>query len=182
MNRNTFRILLIVLTFLGVIIGTCTTEAHASTAKNGGDFVVQINAGPKTWMIKKQARKVDAVVDGLTVRTSGDCTTADLCVDVNVDHYDHAEALDLSWGQLNNWGGLCTFPQPDHYVIYLNTLTTAGKLFRQQVALHEFGHALGLPHMEGTGMMNPDGGRPDFFNDIELATLWAKYAPYTTSG
>lgn len=176
MNKYTALRVLAIISLICAITGSIATRSDAAGV--GEDFTVQLNAGPKTWKIRKQAKVVDQLVDGLTIRTKGDCSTADLCVDVKVDHYDDAEMLELSYGHHPIWLGLCAYPSPTHYVVYLNTKYTFNRQEREAVSLHELGHALGLDHNEGEGVMGESDIRPDFFTPGELALIQAKYAQY----
>lgn len=118
------------------------------------EVVVQINAGPKSWGIRRAARRMDEEVDGLTVRTSGDCATADVCVTVRVGHYNDADMMRLSEGYAPAWLGLTVYPTARDRIIYLNAANALADDTRARTAAHEFGHILGLAHHYGYGLMS----------------------------
>lgn len=149
-----------------------------------GDTVVQVNAGPGTWQIKRAARAMAAQVDGLSVRTSGDCATADVCLTVVVDWYVEAEMLALTDGEHNVWGGLTTYPDgatAPTRTVYLNLNGQSGPGFsrhRARVAAHEMGHVFGLAHHDQPGLMGKWGDSTEsVLSPAEVAVLNAYYAP-----
>ena len=145
---------------------------------DGGEIVVQVNATPGSWQIRRSARRLAAQLDGVTVRTSGDCATADVCVTVAVGHYETDETLALSGGNHSGWGGLTTYPEAASRVIYLNTATTDRRPGdRRYTAAHEFGHVLGLTHHQSSGLMSDvRRHQTETLSVEELAVLTAAYS------
>lgn len=126
----------------------------------GVDTIVQLEAPADSWKIRKSARSVDALIDGLTINTRGNCALNpnDLCVKVVVDYYTNAETIAITNGSSADWKGVVTF-DPDNYqnrTVHLNTASTRGSQNRSIVAMHELGHALGLGHHDGRGMLGED--------------------------
>lgn len=136
---------------------------------DGGSVVVQVDAPPGSWQIRRSARAIAAQVDGVTVRTSGDCSTADACVRVVVDAFDPPTMLALSEGVEDRWYGLTTYP--GERVIYLNTTTP--RYDREHTAAHEFGHAIGLAHMRSRGLMSTKRSTDDLHpREVALLESW----------
>lgn len=170
-----------VLAMLGAAPAQADTAAHYwptlyAPVGDGGAVVVQVNAPPGSWEIRRMARVLDAQLHGVTIRTGGDCATADACVRVVVGTWTPEEALAISGGHWATWTGLTTYPTPGERVIYLNATNAHSAAFRRHVAAHELGHALGLAHHESTGLMSTVRERQtDTLHAREIATLATHY-------
>jgi hypothetical protein len=143
------------------------------SATSAGDVIVQLDAPAGSWSIRRSARRLDAQVDGVSVRMGGDCSTADLCVSVQVGWYDSATMLELSRGYLTAWGALTDWPTERTSVIYLNAAVAKGRTYRRYAAAHEFGHVLGLGHHAQPGLMS---GPDRLLSEAEVEVLEAWYA------
>lgn len=174
------------------------TPAHADTEGywptiwapmsnvDGGEIVVQLVAPDNSWQIRHAARRLAAQVGGITVRTTGDCTTGDVCVHVVVDTFTPSERLTLSAGQTSRWSGLTTYDSTRDRTIYLalprvtfdtRELRQAERRAQHHVAAHEFGHVLGLNHHRRVGLMSDVQQRVLLtrLSDEEIALLRATY-------
>lgn len=141
----------------------------------GGDVLtVQVNAGPGTWQIRRIAKALDAQVEGVVVRTSGDCAEVDVCVGVNVALFDEMQMLNLSNGLHPYWDGLMTYTSDMRgRTIYLNLATPGWR--RSLVVAHELGHVFGLDHHKSRGVMSLAGRTMSEFHPREIALLNQHY-------
>lgn len=142
----------------------------------GGDVLtVQVNAGPGTWQIKRIARAMDAQVEGVVVRTSGDCAEVDICVNVPTPQlFDEAQMLALSEGTEDNWAGLMTYTDDMRgRTIWLNL--SAQRWYQPIVAAHELGHVFGLDHHQSRGVTSTSGRWMKTLHPREIALLNQHY-------
>lgn len=173
--------------FLAVlaVLAPSAAGAHEATIaypihSTDGTYIVQVNAGPGTWQIRRSARQLNAqlavTIPQLQIRTSGDCGTADVCVSVEVGSWDEPEMLEISGGVSSMWAGLIASPNYDRRIIYLNRLTGYISKDRARAARHELGHALGLDHHYGPGIVGSYRDSGPLLSESELRALAAQYA------
>lgn len=177
------RILAPLLITLGLLAGTTGTAtavppslAPANSTgvlpvTHDGPVIVQLNAPAKSWKIRHAARAMDAQLPNVTVRTSGDCATADVCVTVAVGWWGPADMLRISEGYVPSWAGLTTYPTSHERFIYLNGDRMHYRTGRTHVAAHEFGHALGLAHHDEYGVMSSRQNSPEVLSAAEVALI-----------
>lgn len=174
---------------LAVAVATLATATPAQADATGiswpmvsedSTYVMQVNAGPGTWQMRRAARRLNAqlstALPQVQIRTSGDCATADVCVSVVAATFTTTQTRELSMGTSEDWKGLTTWPTPGTSVVYLNNgvgnVNARGRYF---TAAHELGHVLGLAHHdEHAGVMSND--TTGLLSDSELAVLAAAYA------
>lgn len=142
---------------------------------DGGPVVVQVDAPPGSWRIRQSARRLDSQLFGVTVRTSGDCSTADMCVHVAVGAWDVAQMDAISGVPGFVWAGWTAFPEGiegKNRMVYLNASQAFGH-YRQYVGVHEMAHVLGLDHHQADGVLGPRQAL--FLSPGEQAVLDAYY-------
>lgn len=166
---------------VGLVLGVASpsnadtiTPQVAYPIGDGGPVVVQVDAPPGSWRIRQSARRLDSQLFGVTVRTSGDCSTADMCVHVVVGSWDVAQMKAIC-GDVGVWAGLTCFPEgieSKNRMVYLNASQAFGR-YRQYVGVHEMAHVLGLDHHQADGVMGPQQAL--FLSPGEQAVLDAYY-------
>lgn len=146
-----------------------------ATAPAAGDTVIQLEAPGRAWGIRKAARAMDAEIPGLTIRTTGTCTSdpTAVCVRVEIGTYVPERQAAMSGLPGAQWTGLCYCAPTGPRVIYLNRYRQKGWLLGREKkvdsATHEFGHALGLGHHESEGVTST--GNPSVDGQLSAAEV-----------
>lgn len=150
---------------------------YRNPAATDVDQVVYVEAGSRSWKIKKVAAQLDAQIDGLTIITGvpGSCYRAPtaLCVSVFVGNWDETQQRAIA-GYDQTWRGLMTYESEYHRTIYLNWTGTRVP-WTKGIATHELGHAVGLDH-DDWGRMNVTGNSTAWFTDSEVNLLRSWYS------
>lgn len=139
---------------------------YRKAANVDGDALVQLEAPPAAFGLRRWAKQLDAQVDGLTIFTTGTCASRPeaVCVRYVFGTWSPAEQIAIA-GTV--WGGVTTFPSPDERTVLI---VKVGPQRRPAVA-HELGHVLGLSHHSGKGVMSVDRVPTTEINAQELQAL-----------
>jgi hypothetical protein len=130
---------------------------------------VHVQAPRDVWGLRNFLKTVD--LPGLRISMYGPCTRypGAACVRVKVARWSVAAQEKLIGGQF--WG-LASIHRPDYRQLWLNRTTPAD--VRHAVAVHEFGHILGMDHHKDLGIV---GRTPNVtkLSAAELAALREVY-------
>lgn len=148
--------------------------AFPLSSHGSGPVEVQIEGFEgEAWGVRLFAQEADRLLPGVEVYTRGTCADRPeaVCVSVVVGEWDETG---MTWlrGEPGDWYGLTSFEEPGRVVLYLNAGTRTEN--RYAVAVHEFGHVLGLDHHAGEGI---EGASPDVLHlsPAEVRALRSAY-------
>jgi hypothetical protein len=134
-----------------------------------GDIAIQLEAPDKAWGIRAAAKQVNQEVEGIHIYRYGTCETRPWAHCLRVKVYDFGRD---DYGQWRGWTAHEPPYTESYGLIWLNTHYAPSR----NVACHELGHSLGIPHHRQRGCLGEprwgwNGGAFESFSKAEINAL-----------